>query len=723
MKMIKNHLKDQDSIKIVTSGKYTGCKISVVESMVKVKFSCVNTKMCRYVFSSKDLIERQPSGQQPRHQHGESKESKDPKNNNSRLSSLSSLSTSMLAKPAIDYSSSFLEHKDEIESSSMVDYPLRIVSPEKYRGMTCMLASLVYNAKVVAKWSSVAGDFVPITSWSSASPTSPALPTSFGKEVFVLSKNTIRDINDDEELSAKTIKKFNTWSNKEDEGKNSNNNTSFKGNSKNNRKRVNENNGSKKPKLTTSTSPTSTSSTLTNPISNVWVNNNIVNLTSPILTSPITPSIKKELVISDVNSSSTTLSPMWLYEEAVDKKEFSFDLSDMIEETYQSGQCAAIKKMYGQDCTLMMRDYYGNMLADPFVLSNDNVKRRIFRSLVDKKKMIDQLIEKTVSLAKENFYPPFMNLHPELILKWTQSSSTPFWGNSFILPPSSFFNDFKKMLTEEKTWVYKYTRPSSSTAPANSSSDQVPQLLTSNNPVISPSSSSLPSNEVWKREIEFFGQLSSDIFDAFVKLSRAIENKNSSNNNSSSINPFPLSSSLGGFRGASAPLIVPFVNPILWSSLKAFEKGCRAKESRRNDHKISPVTNTVIIDQRILFHGTSEQIADGILENGFIREYGSRKIHGDGNYFAVDPTYSMDPSFATINPQTGKQTIILAQVIVGRKCEYRQTDNDKLGALLPRHISSIPGDRAESFVDNLNDTKIVCCTNNCQSYPLFKVTF
>lgn len=72
--------------------------------------------------------------------------------------------------------------------------------------------------------------------------------------------------------------------------------------------------------------------------------------------------------------------------------------------------------------------------------------------------------------------------------------------------------------------------------------------------------------------------------------------------------------------------------------------------------------------ERELFHGTREEIANQILDEGFNPAFSSRKPengrYGQGGYFARDLRYSADDSFAEQN-DIGHKFVIVAQILVG----------------------------------------------------------
>jgi len=67
---------------------------------------------------------------------------------------------------------------------------------------------------------------------------------------------------------------------------------------------------------------------------------------------------------------------------------------------------------------------------------------------------------------------------------------------------------------------------------------------------------------------------------------------------------------------------------------------------------------------------------------GFLRQFGERQAYGDGVYFAVNASYSANPSYS-VPDEYGHQRMFLCRVLVGEHC--RGTSSfwlDKSGAWL-----------------------------------------
>ena len=79
------------------------------------------------------------------------------------------------------------------------------------------------------------------------------------------------------------------------------------------------------------------------------------------------------------------------------------------------------------------------------------------------------------------------------------------------------------------------------------------------------------------------------------------------------------------------------------------------------------------VREKLLWHGMAPSKLDAILQNGFLRDYGTRQQYGDGSYFATFASYSFHDGFSIpeVNPTTGKmnKVILLSRVLVGDYCQ------------------------------------------------------
>ena len=83
-------------------------------------------------------------------------------------------------------------------------------------------------------------------------------------------------------------------------------------------------------------------------------------------------------------------------------------------------------------------------------------------------------------------------------------------------------------------------------------------------------------------------------------------------------------------------------------------------------------TEELVSQQRWLYHGTTEENVERIVETGFAREFNTIHQYGKGTYFAVNPGYSLNERYAACNA-CGEQFLLLSRVFVGKWCQGDST--------------------------------------------------
>lgn len=117
-----------------------------------------------------------------------------------------------------------------------------------------------------------------------------------------------------------------------------------------------------------------------------------------------------------------------------------------------------------------------------------------------------------------------------------------------------------------------------------------------------------------------------------------------------------------------------------------------------------------------LFHGTREDIAPKIIQQGFNRSFCGYNAtwYGKGAYFARDAKYSSSETYSKSDSE-GIQRMFLVRVAVGSYC---------LGvkdALTPKEKSD--NTLYDTTVDDESDPKIYVCYHDGQAYPEYLVYF
>ncbi|XP_063256979.1 protein mono-ADP-ribosyltransferase PARP14-like [Prinia subflava] len=124
-------------------------------------------------------------------------------------------------------------------------------------------------------------------------------------------------------------------------------------------------------------------------------------------------------------------------------------------------------------------------------------------------------------------------------------------------------------------------------------------------------------------------------------------------------------------------------------------------------------------NERLLFHGTSQESLTFINNYGFNRSYAGMHAanFGNGTYFAVNAKYSANDLYSKPDAN-GKKYMYLARVLVG---EYSL---GKKGSVTPaQKNSSNSVDLFDSSTDNMNQPSMFIIFNDIQAYPEYLITF
>ncbi|NXD19774.1 PAR14 polymerase, partial [Spelaeornis formosus] len=124
-------------------------------------------------------------------------------------------------------------------------------------------------------------------------------------------------------------------------------------------------------------------------------------------------------------------------------------------------------------------------------------------------------------------------------------------------------------------------------------------------------------------------------------------------------------------------------------------------------------------NERLLFHGTSQESLTFINNHGFNRSYAGMHAanFGNGTYFAVNASYSANDLYSKPDAN-GKKYMYLARVLVG---EYSL---GKKGSITPaRKNVSNSVDLFDSSTDNMSQPSMFIIFNDIQAYPEYLITF
>ncbi|NXK58450.1 PAR14 polymerase, partial [Sylvietta virens] len=124
-------------------------------------------------------------------------------------------------------------------------------------------------------------------------------------------------------------------------------------------------------------------------------------------------------------------------------------------------------------------------------------------------------------------------------------------------------------------------------------------------------------------------------------------------------------------------------------------------------------------NERLLFHGTSQESLTLINKSGFNRSYAGAHAanYGNGTYFAVNASYSANDTYSKPDVD-GKKYMYLARVLVG---EYSL---GKKGSITPsRKDVSNSVDLFDSSTDNMSQPSMFIIFSDIQAYPEYLITF
>ncbi|NWH33473.1 PAR14 polymerase, partial [Chloropsis hardwickii] len=124
-------------------------------------------------------------------------------------------------------------------------------------------------------------------------------------------------------------------------------------------------------------------------------------------------------------------------------------------------------------------------------------------------------------------------------------------------------------------------------------------------------------------------------------------------------------------------------------------------------------------NERLLFHGTSQESLTSINEYGFNRSYAGMHAanFGNGTYFAVHANYSANDLYSKPDVN-GRKYMYLARVLVGEYSLGRK------GSITPaRKDGSNSVDLFDSSTDNMMQPSMFIIFSDIQAYPEYLITF
>ncbi|XP_046896608.1 protein mono-ADP-ribosyltransferase PARP14-like isoform X2 [Hypomesus transpacificus] len=123
--------------------------------------------------------------------------------------------------------------------------------------------------------------------------------------------------------------------------------------------------------------------------------------------------------------------------------------------------------------------------------------------------------------------------------------------------------------------------------------------------------------------------------------------------------------------------------------------------------------------EKLLYHGTTPEGSQSILETGFNRSFAGQNAtsFGKGTYFAVNASRSANPTYSRPD-QDGNQLMFVARVLTG---QYTQGKANMI--IPPPRSPQLPNDRYDSLVDDIQNPTMFIVFHDDQAYPEYLITF
>ncbi|XP_031706813.1 protein mono-ADP-ribosyltransferase PARP14-like [Anarrhichthys ocellatus] len=123
--------------------------------------------------------------------------------------------------------------------------------------------------------------------------------------------------------------------------------------------------------------------------------------------------------------------------------------------------------------------------------------------------------------------------------------------------------------------------------------------------------------------------------------------------------------------------------------------------------------------EKLLYHGTTQDNCDSIMKTGFNRSFSGQNAtaHGHGTYFAVDASYSAQPTYSR-PAADGSQLMFVARVLTGV-----YTLGHSSMRFPPARSDQQSSDRYDSVVDNTAYPSMYVVFHDNQAYPDYLITF
>ena len=132
--------------------------------------------------------------------------------------------------------------------------------------------------------------------------------------------------------------------------------------------------------------------------------------------------------------------------------------------------------------------------------------------------------------------------------------------------------------------------------------------------------------------------------------------------------------------------------------------------------------NQGVVGENDLFHGTRSTdprfIYEG--EEGFDMRFSQAGIWGNGNYFAVNASYSVNYSHPVSG---GLRQMFLVRVVIGEAHDCPPNGSLRLPPEKPKTSSLFSVERYDSVTGNTGGSRVYIIYDNLKAYPLYLITF
>ena len=126
--------------------------------------------------------------------------------------------------------------------------------------------------------------------------------------------------------------------------------------------------------------------------------------------------------------------------------------------------------------------------------------------------------------------------------------------------------------------------------------------------------------------------------------------------------------------------------------------------------------NHGVINEMLLFHGTRNTLPNTIYqdEEGFDTRFGRAGMWGNGNYFAVNASYSNDYAHCSLN---GTRQMFLVKVLTGRSIKLEPDNTLRIPPIVQGNL------RYDTVNGETNGSQVYIAYSNDKAYPFYLISY